>query len=479
MSLFIWCKNLWKLPFGPNIDLLDIMNIYPFIDLYFNFFQESSMHPCLNATACSNKLALTVENQVLLFDDTCSQCHAVLPIDATVDAVGWSPDGNFLACADRDGFIYFISAKAKSVLIKKQLTTKKTLTSSGPCFVSVMFILGSDGLYNLIVVGRRQYSYRFSSMDLKALHKAIDSGNLTACTEIQGKIKFSSLDQGQYHYDVLCAAEITSFGNPSLLIGGSGDYSMSIWSLDDDSVTSAVDAICYNSSDAGIKKCIQTADNEFVVTLDSENKITIWTTDSFFEYDTWSESEVDDFILFSTTSVDTSSDKGKLPIEDLKIVILTVPQGDKCNLKVLSFGKYAHIYTLQISACSTLANVSTNQESITFIEGVSPDLDDSMEENIKPCISSVRIRSLTEALPENRLSRLLHRRRFDQAEEFAKSYDLDAQMVFKVKSTYLLDKLDLNQCNGGSQYMKVVDELKKCLDKIKVRDALKYVIVAL
>ena len=50
-------------------------------------------------------------------------------------------------------------------------------------------------------------------------------------------------------------------------------------------------------------------------------------------------------------------------------------------------------------------------------------------------ISSLRVRSLTEALPETRLFRLLQKRQYDEAVEFAKQFDLDVQHVYKVNYT--------------------------------------------
>ena len=43
-------------------------------------------------------------------------------------------------------------------------------------------------------------------------------------------------------------------------------------------------------------------------------------------------------------------------------------------------------------------------------------------------ISSLRIRCLTESQPETRLSRILHKEQFDEAEQFARLYNLNVEV---------------------------------------------------
>ena len=43
-------------------------------------------------------------------------------------------------------------------------------------------------------------------------------------------------------------------------------------------------------------------------------------------------------------------------------------------------------------------------------------------------VTSVRLRCLTEAQPETRFSRMLHKKQFDEAEQFAKTFNLDVEV---------------------------------------------------
>ena len=62
------------------------------------------------------------------------------------------------------------------------------------------------------------------------------------------------------------------------------------------------------------------------------------------------------------------------------------------------------------------------QDSIYFVEGRrDEDIDDKL-------VSMVMVRCLMEALPETRFHRLLHKKQFDEAEKFAKLFNLNIEV---------------------------------------------------
>uniref|UniRef100_A0A8C4EAU2 Kinetochore associated 1 n=1 Tax=Dicentrarchus labrax TaxID=13489 RepID=A0A8C4EAU2_DICLA len=85
-------------------------------------------------------------------------------------------------------------------------------------------------------------------------------------------------------------------------------------------------------------------------------------------------------------------------------------------------------------------------------------------------ISSVVVRCFTEALPENRLSRLLHKHMFEEAEKFAITFELDLELVYKVKLDFVLEQLASASVGGYGQdvWSELVDEAKTNLMKITV-----------
>uniref|UniRef100_A0A3Q3GR72 Kinetochore associated 1 n=1 Tax=Kryptolebias marmoratus TaxID=37003 RepID=A0A3Q3GR72_KRYMA len=83
-------------------------------------------------------------------------------------------------------------------------------------------------------------------------------------------------------------------------------------------------------------------------------------------------------------------------------------------------------------------------------------------------VASVVVRCFTEALPENRLSRLLYKHMFEEAEKFAIAFDLDLELVYKVKLGFVLEQLASASVGGYGQdvWSELVDEAKTNLTKI-------------
>uniref|UniRef100_A0A671KN10 Kinetochore associated 1 n=1 Tax=Sinocyclocheilus anshuiensis TaxID=1608454 RepID=A0A671KN10_9TELE len=82
-------------------------------------------------------------------------------------------------------------------------------------------------------------------------------------------------------------------------------------------------------------------------------------------------------------------------------------------------------------------------------------------------VSTVVIRCFTEALPENRLNKLLYKHKFEEAEKFAKAFGLDVELVYKVKLNVVLEKLI--SASGSDQTLEwpeLIEEAKTNLMKI-------------
>ncbi|KAK2102825.1 Kinetochore-associated protein 1 [Saguinus oedipus] len=69
-----------------------------------------------------------------------------------------------------------------------------------------------------------------------------------------------------------------------------------------------------------------------------------------------------------------------------------------------------------------------------------------------------------------KLSRLLHKHRFAEAESFAIQFGLDVEPVYKVKSNHILEKLALSSVDASEQteWQQLIDDAKENLHKIQV-----------
>uniref|UniRef100_A0A8C9TIM5 Kinetochore associated 1 n=1 Tax=Scleropages formosus TaxID=113540 RepID=A0A8C9TIM5_SCLFO len=149
----------------------------------------------------------------------------------------------------------------------------------------------------------------------------------------------------------------------------------------------------------------------------------------------------------------------------MKLVALTVPNSSQMrSLVVYSLPSMTALYSLEVSSTSALVKMGVNMDTVYLLEGISK----SLKRYGKDPVSSVVVRCFTEALPENRLSRLLHKHKFEEAETFAIQFGLDVELVYKVKLDFVLEKLASSPSGGYGQevFSELVEEAKTNLAKI-------------
>uniref|UniRef100_A0A3B4VCT3 Kinetochore associated 1 n=1 Tax=Seriola dumerili TaxID=41447 RepID=A0A3B4VCT3_SERDU len=179
--------------------------------------------------------------------------------------------------------------------------------------------------------------------------------------------------------------------------------------------------------------------------LDTEDVLSLWDLHFLVMIHCWPDLAIHDFEL--TTECGSASMMAY--INSLQIRIL--PSMTIC-------------YSLDVSSVSCLVQTKINMDTIYLVEGICQNPESSRGEPI----SSVVVRCFTEALPENRLSRLLHKHMFEEAEKFAITFELDLELVYKVKLDFVLEQLASASVGGYGQdvWSELVDEAKTNLMKI-------------
>ncbi|EMP37117.1 Kinetochore-associated protein 1 [Chelonia mydas] len=248
---------------------------------------------------------------------------------------------------------------------------------------------------------------------------AIDKMDMITAKKLQGMIKTAYISTKDYH-TLGCLNFVIgySMNNILLIIGGKGDCVLSKWEVDPSKNLVSVQSFADSSM---IKDAVQfqVIDNLLFV-LDKENILSMWDVYSLTLIWDWPLVHIEEFLL--TTESDSSS-VIRQGIASLKLIILTVPVNKQVTL-------------------------------LRSPEGP---------------VSVLVLRSLTEALPENRLSRLLHKHKFTEAENFAVQFGLDVELVYKVKASAILEKLASSSIGsyGQTVWLDLVDEAKENLHKIQ------------
>lgn len=87
-----------------------------------------------------------------------------------------------------------------------------------------------------------------------------------------------------------------------------------------------------------------------------------------------------------------------------------------------------------------LLHSSANQETLYVIEGAFNSLS-TVAFGEAPLVESLRIRGVCEGSPDIRLSRLLRRNKFDEAEQFAELNHLNYEAIHRARASWLMGRL--------------------------------------
>uniref|UniRef100_A0A674H3X7 Kinetochore associated 1 n=1 Tax=Taeniopygia guttata TaxID=59729 RepID=A0A674H3X7_TAEGU len=224
----------------------------------------------------------------------------------------------------------------------------------------------------------------------------------------EGQIKTTFIATGEHH-SLGCQDFVisSSVNKIHLIIGGKGDYVLSKWEVDPTSAL--VSAQSFNV-------LIFSYFINILSTWDIYSLTLIWD---------WPLIHIEEFLL--TTESDSS--------QVTCLIVFALPTMQQ-------------LYSLEVSPVSSLV-----QSVICTVDPV----------------SIVVMRSLTEALPENRLSRLLHKHKFTEAENFAIQFGLDVELVYKVKANTILEKMASASLEsyGQEDLLALGNEAKENLQKIQ------------
>uniref|UniRef100_A0A7M4F655 Kinetochore associated 1 n=1 Tax=Crocodylus porosus TaxID=8502 RepID=A0A7M4F655_CROPO len=384
------------------------------------------VNPELHAVNSTDGCIIVTDRSVALLDSICQSLQMHIQFDTNVDVVGLCQEGQFLVVGERSGNLHLIHVPSQQTLLTKQLKLVCLCPFLG---VYHMFILTSNGCFCIMCLPLLCFINNFFSL-----------------FQLQGEIKTAFISTKEYHaFGCLNFIIGDSKDNIQLIIGGKGNYVLSRWEVDTTKRLVSVQSFADSSIIKG--KTMYFMWDVYSLTL-------IWD---------WPSIHIKEFLL--TTESDSSS-VTRQGIADLKLITLTIPDNkQKRNLLVFSLPAMHLLYSLEVSEVSSLVQSGISTDIIYFLEGIPENRQKSPEGSV----SVVVMRSLTEALPENRLSRLLHKHKFTEAENFAIQFGLDVELVYKVKASTFLERLasaSIASC-GQTVWLDLVSEAKENLQQIQ------------
>ncbi|XP_073716353.1 kinetochore-associated protein 1 isoform X1 [Misgurnus anguillicaudatus] len=419
-------------------------------------------NPKVYAFSNPNCNVVVADTAVVLFDPAFQTVLIHLYFDTLVDAVTICPQGQFLLIGERNGSLHIVYVPLKKTVLTKTLQQQNPSDGDETTFKSLILheTPCSPGLYDLYLVVHDGFLH-ISNLALGNIRKAIENMDLGALNEIQAHIHMNFYSTKDIHEDGCISAGLVCFGNTvHLLIGADGSSVLSHWSMSHGQTSLSLTNHLHCDLISGVKK-IQVVDN-LIYVLNKEDMLSLLDLHSFVVLCCWPDQYMVDFLLISdrnsksfTTQNDTS----------MKILTLVVEEHKSYSRKLVvqSLPSMEVFYSLKVSTESWLIQKEISMDTIYLLEGILADTKSSPEDPV----STVVVRYFTEALPENRLNKLLYKHKFEEAEKFAKAFDLDVELVYKVKMNVVLEKLILASGSDQSHdWTELIEEAKTNLMKI-------------
>ncbi|KAK0138145.1 Kinetochore-associated protein 1 [Merluccius polli] len=378
-------------------------------------------NPHLSSSCGSNWAIVVADRTVLLFDHTYQTLLLHLDFETEVDAVDVCLEGQFLVVCERKGNLNLIYVPQKRILLTRALVQNQ---SNGFQKTYLHLIIEEDkkssGIYHVFLLIKDGF-FHITNLALVKIQTAIDKMDLETLKEVQSCINIDFCCTKEFHEEGCSTAVLfTSNCDLHLMVGGDTDNVLTHWTVGPANTTMCHAQTLDCSIIPGIRKMVVLENQMYI--LDTEDLLSLW--DLHFLVMIWFSPDVaiQDFLLTTECCSTPMTAQEK---SSMKIITLTKPDNSQmCTLQVCSLPSMNALYSLDVSSTSCLVQARINMDTFFLVEGIPEDPDSCPN---KP-ISSVVMRCFTEALPENRLSRLLHKHMFEEAEKFAITFELDLEV---------------------------------------------------
>lgn len=427
--------------------------------------EKASLSPKIQACSLSDGFIIVADQSVILLDSTCRSLQLYLIFDTDVDVVGLCQEGKFLLVGERSGNLHLIYVTSKQTLFTKAFVEQANDDQRTYQNLIIEKDGSKEGTYYMLLLTNSGFFY-ITNLQLSQIEQAIENTDLDSAKKLQGQFKCSFISTENYHSLGCLSLVAGEFASESpVIIGGTGSCAISKWEphpiKKEMSLRNFVDTEIIKGA-----KSFQLIDNLLFV-LDTDSVLSLWDAYTLTPVWNWPSLRIEQFLL--VTEADSPSSVTWQGITNLKLVALTSTLKEKMrNLVIYSLPAMEILYSLEVSSVSSLVQTGISTDTIYLLEGIHKN-DPNLSED---SVSDLVLRYLTEVLPENRLSRLLHKHRFAEAESFAIQFGLDVELVYKVKSNDILEKLALISEDNSEQtkWQQVVDEAKENLCKIQDDD---------
>ncbi|XP_012139927.2 kinetochore component rough deal isoform X2 [Megachile rotundata] len=392
---------------------------------------EVSKEPSILASVQYSRVCIIIDESITIFkDETCTEILLNISFESAITCYCISNNGLFLFIVLSNGALYCLD------LNKGQIIFTKNISKDGYKIITIYLQNENDEFINIYLVAKNGAIYRVSQFNSKLVQSLIlNNTNVNIKMEnLIKEIQCEQLFKGFYNDQVIYAA--VGAINNDISIAMVCLNKLFMWPSEQSTCCNYIKAKFFKNHMAML--CLR---KDYILkmvcpqTLLGVNMNTV---------------PVLDFAVIENN--DNSSSQ-----------ILVLAASDSCNmhtLHVFSFPEFDEKFRITVPATTYLVEIMDPcDETILYLEGVN-----DLEIDAK-YIDTVRVKTVSESIPECQLQRLLRKEQFDAAEAFAQKFNLSTEPIYCRKALLLLLQLESQaKKDCGSVQL---DMLLNVLDKIE------------
>ncbi|XP_065204006.1 kinetochore-associated protein 1 [Planococcus citri] len=391
---------------------------------------------CTRYSGSDSGIIVSINETLATFNSSGDEMKNKYTFNSTIDCFVVTSSGSlaFIALSNGDLHCLILTSNRNPVFLRNIVgqLNERTFTN--------IFIRENDTCCDLILTSSGRNIYKIKNLNIAELVQIFISQtpeNIVKLTDTL-VVEETPLHDAYEKIQIILSYEYYKFTERRLLIICEYDtrQELLVWSEDNDLLHSL-----FLPPECKLKKLQMNKDAKLIYGLTHNGSLLIICAETFQPILHQQNLSISDFEIVNE--------------EDDSLLVL---RNDSHLLQLLSMPGFQPKFQLEVNPVSFLARNQSSLDDLLYLEGQKKDAE---------TLGSIHLKLVSESQPEYRLERILRRGKFEEAEEFARSFNLDIEIVYKAHLKTLSN--DIQPWSSGKVSLeessaKFKDLLKKVKD---------------